>query len=170
MKYWITFALILSSSAMAQGQSKGQGNKNYTLHFLDELTMHHKDGMDMAQMAGERAAHPELQEAAKKMAEDQQREINEMQSWRKAWYPDAKEYKSRAPGMNMEKMKSLQGNEFDLAFLDSMLIHHPGAIYLGIEAMSRSNRNEVKKMAEHMTKMQKQELEQLRKWRKEWDE
>lgn len=177
----LTFSLAMSLSAFAsvsnpslatdiqdQEQKEISHSKPYDLTFIDELTEHHKEGVMMAEMAATKAVHPELRKMAKMMAEDQAMEIAKMQEWRKDWYPRAEEHDSHSVGMRMERLEALSGNEFDLAFLDSMISHHPGAIYLGKESQTRAYHRKLIILGKEVVVSQIKELNELRKWRHSW--
>ena len=57
--------------------------------FLTHMKMHHQMAVDMAKMAQEKAAHPELKELASKVIESQSKEMEQFDGWMKEWYPDA---------------------------------------------------------------------------------
>jgi uncharacterized protein (DUF305 family) len=58
--------------------------------------------------------------------------------------------------------------EYDLRFIDAMIPHHQGAILMAKEAMLKSTRPEVKKLAEAIIQAQSKEIAQLQQWRKVW--
>jgi uncharacterized protein (DUF305 family) len=142
--------------------------KPYDRTFIDELTEHHKEGVMMAEMAVRKAHHPELKTLAEKMVMAQAQEIKMMQDWRKSWYPRAAEFENHSAGMRMERLEALSGEEFDIAFLDSMIMHHPGAIYLGHEAQSRGYHRVLINLAKKVSTSQIKELNQMRNWRYQW--
>lgn len=139
----------------------------YDVIFLDEMTAHHKEGVEMAKIGALKAKHAELRDLSKKMVEMQKAEIILMQSWRNTWYPEIP-YVNHGVGMNMKKLMSLSGDEFDLAFIDSMIPHHQGAIYLGMEAQLNGDHTEVLMLGKKISRMQKEEMNKLRKWRYTW--
>ncbi|HIK16770.1 MAG TPA: DUF305 domain-containing protein [Leptolyngbyaceae cyanobacterium M33_DOE_097] len=60
-------------------------------------------------------------------------------------------------------------NYYDLRFIDSMIPHHRGAIEMANEALQKSNRPEIKTLAQNIIKAQnREENELMRKWRKAW--
>ncbi len=167
----LALLLTVTSSALYAGEGEVQVNgdqRPYSVKFIDEMTAHHKGGVMMAELAVEKAFHSELREIAKSMANMQRMEIAELQNLRTSLFPRVGAFESKDPGMNMEKLASLEGNEFDLAFLDAMILHHPGAIYLGIEAKARSSKRDIRELGAKIEKMQKQELRELRTWRDDW--
>src|SRR5690606_26244214 len=104
----------------------------------------------------------------KMMAEVQQREIDMMQEWRRNLYPSVKSFRSRDVGMNMARLESLRGKDFDLAFLDSMISHHPAAIYLGQEAMKKSDVSQIRDLGKKISGSQIKELIKMRAMRDKW--
>jgi uncharacterized protein (DUF305 family) len=59
--------------------------EGFDLAFIDAMIPHHQMAVMMATMATMRAEHPELQTLAQTMVDEQQREIEQMQTWRAAW-------------------------------------------------------------------------------------
>jgi uncharacterized protein (DUF305 family) len=58
--------------------------------------------------------------------------------------------------------------DYDLRFIDSMVFHHQGAVNMAEEALTKSQRSEMKKLAQDIIAAQKQEIEQLKQWRINW--
>jgi uncharacterized protein (DUF305 family) len=59
--------------------------EGFDLALIDAMVPHHQMAVVMAQMASMRAEHPELRALAQSMVADQQREIDQMQTWRATW-------------------------------------------------------------------------------------
>jgi uncharacterized protein (DUF305 family) len=57
---------------------------------------------------------------------------------------------------------------YDLRFIDSMIPHHEGAVMMAKEALQKSKRPEIKKLANEIIKAQNQEIAQLKQWRQTW--
>jgi len=58
--------------------------------------------------------------------------------------------------------------DYDLRFIDSMVMHHQGAVNMAEEALKKSQHPEIKKLAQDIIAAQKQEIEQMKQWRKTW--
>ena len=54
--------------------------------FLENMIIHHEGAVSMAQMALEHAGHEDLKVLSRAIIDAQEREIEEMQLWLKAWY------------------------------------------------------------------------------------
>lgn len=57
---------------------------------------------------------------------------------------------------------------YDLRFIDAMILHHQGAIDMAQEAQEKSQRPEIKQLAEEIITAQKQEIAQMQQWRTAW--
>jgi uncharacterized protein (DUF305 family) len=55
--------------------------------FIDAMIPHHQSAIDAARAAQSRAEKPEIKQLAQAIISDQQREIDQMKSWRQSWYP-----------------------------------------------------------------------------------
>jgi uncharacterized protein (DUF305 family) len=58
--------------------------------------------------------------------------------------------------------------DYDLRFIDGMLMHHQGAVNMAEDALSKSQRPEIKKLAQDILTSQQGEIEQMNQWRKDW--
>lgn len=147
------------------------------LQFIDTMAMHHKMAIDMASLAGSRAAHAELKTMASKMIEDQQKETAQLKGWREQWYPSKPEAMNMnmpgmpesMKGMSMDKLAAAKGEEFDRMFIDMMSRHHAGAIKMSETAAPKLQHAELKTFAKNLIAAQKEELAQMKGWKKSWD-
>ncbi len=70
-------------------------------------------------------------------------------------------------GMMMKDLGSADSN-YDLRFINAMMEHHEGAIVMAQDALKKSKRPEVQKLAKEIITAQQQEIAQMKSWRKEW--
>jgi len=184
----LIFAALVATGALAQHPAghgdmnkKGQGAKTaeapYDLHFIDMMIEHHRMGIDMAKMAQNKASHAELKDLATKMAEDQQKDTDQLQKWRDEWY--AGKPKSdhmnmpgmsgmKMPQMDMGKLEAASGNDFDLMFIDMIVPHHQMAIDMSRDALKKAQHAQLKTFARTTIDKQQKEKAQLSKWRAAW--
>ncbi len=57
---------------------------------------------------------------------------------------------------------------FDLRFIDAMVPHHEGAVLMAEEALEKSQRPEIRQLAESILAAQSEEIEQMQAWRLSW--
>ena len=164
------------SSHDAMKSSPGAAGAPYDLQFLDTMVAHHQGAVDMAMMAATKAQHEELKQFAAKIVTDQQKEISEMKRWREDWYagkPEAVNMEMTGMmdsmmGMDMVKMGSASGTNFDLMFIDMMTPHHDGAVKMAQEALTRAEHPEIKKLARSIMDSQAAEIKKMQAWKTQW--
>ena len=57
-------------------------------------------------------------------------------------------------------------DKFDLRFLDAMIPHHEGALVMAKDAIAKSKRPEIQKMAQEILSSQQAEIDQMKQLRK----
>ncbi|HEY9627070.1 MAG TPA: DUF305 domain-containing protein [Coleofasciculaceae cyanobacterium] len=163
--------------------SLGPKDENFDLRFIDGMTPHHEGAVVMAQEALQKSQRPEIKQLAEAIIAAQQKEIAQLKAWRTDWYPNASatpmmysaEMGHMMP-MSDEVMSSMMMNvdlgaaddQFDLRFINAMLPHHEGALVMAKEALEKSDRPEVKKLAQDIISSQQQEIDQMQQWKKSW--
>ncbi|MEG5033013.1 DUF305 domain-containing protein [Microcoleus sp. AT3-D2] len=161
----------------------GPADADYDLRFIDGMTVHHQGAVNMAQDVLKQSKRPEMKKLATDIIAAQNREINQMKEWRKAWYPKASSTPMayHAPmghmmAMTPEQMQSMMmsmdlgaaDDQFDLRFINAMIPHHEGALVMAEDVLKKSKRPEMKKLAQEILTSQKQEIEQMKQWRQAW--
>lgn len=153
--------------------------------FIDMMVPHHESATAMAQIALDRAEHPEIEQLAEAIITAQEAEIAQMRSWREEWYGS-----SDTPSMaEMPMLHGMPGMEhaaqtmdmaaevellrtapepFDLAFIDAMILHHQSAIDAARLAEQQATRQEIKDLAQAIIADQQREIDQMRSWRQAW--
>jgi uncharacterized protein (DUF305 family) len=73
-------------------------------------------------------------------------------------------------GMNHDMSMDLgpADAEYDLRFIDAMVLHHQGAIDMAQKLLQHSQRPEMKELAREIIAAQEQEIEQMKQWRQAW--
>ncbi|MBI3652712.1 MAG: DUF305 domain-containing protein [Acidobacteria bacterium] len=204
----VMLAALVVSSVLAQhpaghsGMEKKEQEKKmatapYDLQFIDMMLKHHQMGIEMAQMAQNKASHAELKELATKMVEKQQKGSDQLKQWRDEWYagqPKADHMKmsemagmaemseksksdhppkSEMSGMKMQemnrsKLEAATGKEFDLLFIDLIVPHHQMAIAMSEKALKKAEHAPLKTFARTTIEEQQKEVKQLNQWKAAW--
>jgi uncharacterized protein (DUF305 family) len=161
----------------------GPKDADFDLRFIDGMTPHHEGAVIMAQDALQKSQRPEIKQLAQAIIAAQEKEVAQMKDWRKAWYPNA----SATPMMYHAEMGHMMAmddatrsqmmmntdlgaadDQFDLRFLNGMIPHHEGALTMAKEALEKSDRPEIKQLAQAILESQQKEIDQMKQWRKEW--
>jgi uncharacterized protein (DUF305 family) len=151
------------------------------------MVPHHESAIAMAEMAQERAEHPELRSLADDIVAAQSGEIEQLRRWRNEWFGSSDtpsmDQMPMLPGMSMPPGHSMSGgtmdmtseldglrgtSEFDRDFIDAMIRHHEQAVEAARLALDASDRDEIRDLAQAIIEAQTSEIQQLEEWRADW--
>ncbi len=80
---------------------------------------------------------------------------------------DAMQMHGAMQGMTMG-LTGLQGDAFDKAFLEEMIVHHQGAVAMAQLALTSSKHQEIKDLAQKIIDAQNAEIAQMQGWESAW--
>ena len=125
----------------------GPQAKSFDQSFFRMMSAHHQVGVELSQLAADRAVSKDVQVLGRLMVAEQQAEIEAQQRWWQSWFggvlpPPSPEEHAMMPGMlpsgALEQLATLSGSDFDQRFLDLMIRHHEGAVQMSDQAWSRA--------------------------------
>ena len=159
---------LLATAALAQS-ANDQATTNHDVMFADAMTKHHQDGIRMAQIAVDKSPSSDLRSMAQKMIDDQNREIEQMQSLRGSAPKTPTDRMMKMPGMmsesqmkrDMARLQAASGHDFDLAFTEIMPKHHQGAITMSNDELRSGSNAGLKEIARSIADKQSAERKQL---------
>ena len=110
-------------SATASASAAASGHNEADVEFAQGMIPHHQQAVEMAELAGTRAANPKVKELGAKIAAAQAPEITQMTGWLTAWgaSPPATsgghDMHGSMPGMmsdaDMAALEKASGRDFD---------------------------------------------------------
>ena len=170
----------MNQNAMPMNHSAMKSDANaatapYDLQFIDTMIHHHQGAVDMAKMIDGKTQNAEIIKFGKQIITDQEKEIAQMKDWREKWFagkPAA--MNMEMPGMadsmkmDMSKLSNAKDKDFDLMFLDMMTPHHAGAVTMSKEALTKSEKPEIKTLANNIIKAQEAEIKMMADWKAKW--
>lgn len=68
----------------------------------------------------------------------------------------------------MSGLEGKSGDEFDKAFLSSMIVHHDGAVKMAKATEANAKHQELKDLAGRIIHSQTSEIEQMKNWQRDW--
>ncbi len=156
----------------------GPADAEYDLRFIDAMIPHHQGAINMAKQVVQNSTRPELKNLAEEMIKAQEKEIAQMQEWRKKWYPDAKEAiayhaaMGHSMPMSSQQMDSMMmtvdlgvaDSGFDQRFIKAMIPHHEGALIMAKDAQIKSKRSEIQQLAQAILTSQEAEIKLMQQW------
>ena len=148
--------------------------------FIEMMIPHHQGAVEMAQMAVNKAKNPEVKKLAEAIVKDQNREIQQMQTWYKQWYGtevpktdmNMQMHHSMGQGMmtvmqhqemmNREMMVALKNAaNFDREFLRQMIEHHQMALMMAGMVVDSAAHPETRKLAQSIIQSQNAEINKM---------
>ncbi|WP_328690223.1 DUF305 domain-containing protein [Streptomyces phaeochromogenes] len=165
------------SSPSASASAEADKHNGADVSFATEMIMHHRQAVEMADMAADRASSQEVKDLATKVKAAQDPEIKTMSGWLTSWGEEVPENMSGMdmPGMDMpgmpgmmssedmDKLETASGAEFDKMFLEMMVEHHEGAVSMAKTEKANGEYEPAVKLADDVITAQTAEIEQMNK-------
>ncbi len=174
----LAFSLAFSQLALAHDDAKvdaamqnspGAAKAPYDVQFLDTMAAHHGEAIRMSRLAVDKARSDSLRAKAQQMIDDQEAEIRVLKSMREDVDAEAPSAVNRKlPGMammDMSKLESASGEEFDRRFFDMTITHHQGAVEMSKSELKSGKNQSVKDKAQEIIDKQVEEIAELKQMR-----
>lgn len=143
--------------------------------FMQDMTTHHQQALEMASIAAEKASDPDVRSFAREILTFQAYENGYMEALLEDWgqwpYPqdrtamawmDMSSKPSEMPGMQSEAdiaaMQEASGSDFDERFIKMMIDHHRGGIHMADYAAEHAEDPRVRSLAKRMATQQTGEI------------
>ena len=171
----VVLAAIVAGIALLGGDDETQASETDGA-FLAGMSPHHEMAIEMAEMAEDRAEHPEIKQLAGDIIEAQTDEIELIDSIHQRLFGEPLAAADHAGmGLSAERMGMGMGmgaletaEPFDRAFIDAMIAHHQGAIRMARIELAEGEDAETKSLANTIIAAQSAEIEQMNEWRAQW--
>ncbi|MFJ4699502.1 Uncharacterized conserved protein, DUF305 family [Streptomyces sp. TverLS-915] len=177
-----TAALALAACAAEDGGHAGPRNHGAdadpALHntadsaFARDMIPHHRQALEMTDLAAGRASSPAVRNLATEIAKAQRPEIATLEGWLGSWGEQVPGTMRHSGGhtmagmMSEADMKGLEksrGAAFDAAFLRLMTAHHEGAVTMARTESERGANSAAKALARRIVATQNAEIATMRK-------
>ncbi len=142
--------------------------------FAQMMIIHHQGAIEMADLAVQHAATPEVKALPERITAAQGPEIELMTEWLEAWgeptSTDADMGGMDHGGMDMDGMdqdaamtelQTLTGTDFDRRFLQLMTAHHEGAITMAQSVINTGQNQDVRDLAQQIIDAQTTEITEM---------
>lgn len=150
-----------------QGMGEFSDDKPFDLQFIDQMTMHHQGALMSTRAMIADSDRPELRDLASAIETSQTAQIEQMQAFRTEWYGDVE---STSGGMDMSQMEQMMtgdamtgmnhmmGGQGEEMYLQMMIVHHQMGVDMAEEAISRSERPEIRQLAQEIADEQSAQI------------
>lgn len=164
----VGFFLTPEYSAMSEerrgsSMSLGQPDRNLDLRYIDGMLAHHESALYMAKQAINNSSRSEIRELSHAIIKLDQNGIDRLYNMKKQLYNNSQKI-SQFQKNNL----GYSDNQFDLRFLNAMIIHHEEAINVSREVLTKSYRTEILNEANNTISFLTENENQLKQWRETW--
>ena len=166
------------SSPSASASAKAGKHNDADVSFATDMIQHHRQAVEMADLAADGASSQEVKDLATKIKGAQDPEIKTMSGWLTSWGEEVPADMSGMEGHNMgdmssmpgmmssedmDKLEKASGAEFDKMFLEMMIKHHEGAVEMAETQRADGKYGPAVKLADDVITAQTAEIEQMNK-------
>ncbi|HKS49809.1 MAG TPA: DUF305 domain-containing protein [Amycolatopsis sp.] len=160
-------------SAMTGNAAPSVSHDEADVAFAQGMVPHHRQALDMAELASTRASNAQVKDLASRIEKAQDPEIQKMNGWLSQWNA-AMPGMSGMPGMpvstmpgmmgdaDLAKLRQATGAEFDKMFLQMMIGHHQGAVEMARTELAGGTNSDAKALAQSIVETQTAEINEMR--------
>ena len=174
----VVFAVLVIVLAFVLGRrTSGPGTGEVDVGFLQDMTSHHEQAVQMSLIALERGSDQEAQGFAQENVMFQRWELGKMSAMldERGLAPESndpdrpvmrwmgmggtlREMPGMASDADIEELRSLSGVEADLKYLELMREHHRGGLHMSEYAAEHADDERIRELAETMARNQRAEI------------
>jgi uncharacterized protein (DUF305 family) len=137
------------------------------LAFLDAMTRHHQEAIQIATNAQAKLKDAELKAIAESLATSRQTEIDRLRGWRDQWFAEAAVTAAASPSTTPaaeagQLTTAAAGPGYDAMFAKALADLHQAGITIAEEALPQLRRKPLKRMARQFIRAQQAEVALLR--------
>lgn len=172
-----TLALLASAPLALAGcggdEPAAAGHNDADVTFAQQMIPHHRQAVEMAALAGERATAPQVRDLAADIEAAQEPEIETMTGWLEAWGEEVPDPAMDDEGMgdgtsdpmagmmsdeDLADLEQAEGAEFDRMFLEMMVEHHAEAVEMARTEQAEGENPDALALAEKIEADQRAEI------------
>lgn len=151
------------------GPAPSRSTANFEIDFMTDMIDHHQMAVETAEICVDKAVHRELRAMCRDIIAAQSAEIQQMQTWLQQWYGVTYQPRMGAGDQKMlERLASMSGADFEIAFMEMMITHHEAAIKEAQQCLDKAGHAELRQLCENIIATQSAEVQQLKTWLCQW--
>lgn len=137
--------------------------------FLQNMIRHHVGALELSRLALRKARHSELRHFAQRVIDTQSRQNKQFGIWLRDWYnASAQPIAVPMDQNNVNRLRSLSGCQFEIQYMQMMIVHHQQAVQMADIAQQKAAHAELKVAASKIAASQSGEIDRLHHWLSAW--
>ena len=162
-------ACVLALSSWAESPAPERATSRFESRFMEDMIDHHAMAVEMAQICLQKAVHQDLLTLCQSIITSQSAEILQMQSWLQSWYGVSYSPQMKPGDQKMlERLASLSGAEFEIAFMEMMIKHHEKAVKMAEDCEKKAYHEELLTLCHNIIVTQSAEIAEMQTWLCQW--
>lgn len=168
------YAYMAIIQIMHQDLNSAMHAINPDVLFAQGIAVHHQAAINMAKIQLEHGKNPQLRKLAEDLITAQQNEIQLIRHWLST-HPDSTQFNAKTKIMQQEfnngmndmheqMMAGVMNSDPDIAFAQSMLPHHKGALALAQVEIKYGNDEKMRQLADNIIETQQDEIQLIQYW------
>lgn len=146
------------------GEPAGYNTADVT--FATTMVTHHKQAIELARLAQERSSNPQVLAAAERVAATAQPEINVLNVFLVQWNENPQggatgPIPETVDDMAIQRLRSVDGTEFDAAWVDTMIAHQRDAVETARTQIDGGDNVDAVALARQTVETQEAEIAQM---------
>ncbi|MET8900575.1 DUF305 domain-containing protein [Streptomyces sp. NPDC004538] len=161
----------------AGNEAGEQAHNAQDVAFAQGMIPHHRQALEMARLAADRSATPEVADLAARVEKAQDPEITTMTGWLRTWGEEVPQSTGSRSGMDhsahsgmpgmmdgqdMAELEKASGRAFDTKFLTMMVEHHEGAVEMAGTEKAKGRYAPAKALADDIVTAQQAEITEMK--------
>ncbi len=158
--------------ALVLGLTRAPGEGSAEVTFARDMSYHHEQAVELALIIRDRSPEEAMHTLATDIILTQQAQIGQMSGWLAAWGRPLAGEAAPMQGMGLMMGMAAQGEvnalrmlplaEAEVSFLQLMLRHHQGGVFMAEDLLKAGGRPEVIRMAQSIVAAQQNEIGLMR--------
>lgn len=165
----LVLTALVAPAARADAPAQDPKAAAFEVDFMTDMINHHSMAVMMGQTCVEKAVHDELAATCESIVQTQSQEIAQMQTWLADWYGVTHEPQMTDGQMrSMARLDRLTGEDYEIAFMRSMIRHHWSAIREAETCLANAEHSELLQLCESIKTAQLEEIATMQDWLEQW--
>ena len=167
----IGLTMLVAAFMAGKSINSSPGDDSSDVSFLREMIAHHLQAVEMSLIIRDRSGEPNLRALSTDILSTQQTQVGYMQAWLGAWNISSfnpkplmggnPEAMGMAPRPKVWELQRLPLKQAEIQFLQLMIRHHQGAVFMAEDALETASSRDVRFLAENIKSTQALEIKNM---------